>query len=52
MQFARLVRNVFVVLTAAPLTAVPQSAGASKPTPLILEKNEGEPRPSATNQGR
>jgi quercetin dioxygenase-like cupin family protein len=48
MQFARLVRNVFVVLTfasaAAPLTAVPQSAGASKPTPLILEKNEGERR--------
>jgi quercetin dioxygenase-like cupin family protein len=48
MQFARLVRNVFVVLTfasaAAPLTALPQSAGASKPTPLILEKNEGERR--------
>src|ERR1700690_3139013 len=41
-------RNAFVALTfacaAAPLTAVPQSAGASKPTPLILEKNEGERR--------
>jgi quercetin dioxygenase-like cupin family protein len=48
MQFARIMRNAFVALTfacaAAPLTAVPQSAGASKPTPLILEKNEGERR--------
>jgi quercetin dioxygenase-like cupin family protein len=48
MQFARLVRNLIVVLTfacaAAPLTAVPQAAGTSKPTGLILEKNEGERR--------
>ncbi len=47
MQLADVVRSLFIVLTlacaAAPLTAV-QSAGANKPTPLILEKNEGERR--------
>jgi hypothetical protein len=44
----QLCKNVCAVLAfgcaATPLTPAPQSTSATKPTPLILEKNEGERR--------
>jgi quercetin dioxygenase-like cupin family protein len=48
MHLANFVRSVCVVLAfacaATPLTSAPQSTSATKPTPLILEKDEGERR--------